>query len=98
MAGCARWSRYHPCGARSVAQAPSLYLPQLPGKCRLWANKARFQVKYTKVSQNDEVSPKSVHEACHSPYSQNGLQKSALGFLGFLYSLAFSHKELMGGF
>ena len=39
-----------------------------------------------------------MHKACHSPYFQNGLQKSALGILRFTFSVAFSHKELMGHF
>ena len=30
----------------------------LPGKCRLWANKARFRLIICKVSQNGIVSPK----------------------------------------
>ena len=60
--------------------------------------RARFLLISYKVSQNREVSSKSVHEASHSPYSQNGVQKSPLGFLGFPVLPAFSHKELMGLF
>ena len=59
---------------------------------------ARFHLISHKVSQNHEVSPKSVHKAYHSPCFQNGLRKSPLQFLRFPYSLAFSPKELMGHF
>ena len=49
--------RYHPgtAGARSVP-GPSLYLG--PCKCRLTANRARFNLILLKVSQNGVVSPK----------------------------------------
>ena len=70
----------------------------MPLECRLWANMARFQSFYWKLSQNDEVSTKKCEKASHSPYFQNGCQKSPLGFLGFPYLRAFSHKELMGHF
>ena len=60
--------------------------------------RARFMYIYCKVSQNRGVSPIFVEKACHSPYLQNGLRKSALGFLRFPYLRAFSHKELMGHF
>ena len=40
--------------------------------------RARFHVKSSKVSQNGIVSPRNVEKACHSPYFQNGLQKSPL--------------------
>ena len=59
---------------------------------------ARLRSIFSKVSQNGIVSPKSVHKACLSPYFQNGLQISPLDFLGFPFSLAFSHKELIGLF
>ena len=71
-------------------------LPVLgPLECRLWAKGARFHLISHKVSQKARVSPKYVEKACHSPYLQNGLQKSPLDFLRFRFSLAFSHKELM---
>ena len=69
-----------------------------PSECRLLANKARFHSYSCKVSQNGRVSPEFVEKACHSPHSQNGLQKSALEILRFPISAAFSHKELMGLF
>ena len=65
---------------------------------RLWANRARFSDISWKLSQNRGVSPKSVQKACHSPYFQNRLKKSALGFLRFPFCPAFSHKELLGLF
>ena len=73
----------------------------LPGSGTLpasWPIGARFDLISKKHSQNGEVSPKSVQKACHSPYFQNGLRKSPLGFLRFPFSPAFSHKELMGLF
>ena len=70
----------------------------LPGTCLSPSKRARFRVPYLKVSQNGQVSPKSVNKACHSPYSQNGSQISPLGILRFPLFLAFSHKELMGLF
>ena len=69
-----------------------------PANTRLLANKARFDLIYTKVSQNAEVSPKYVEKAYVSPCFQNGPQKSPLDFLGFPYLTAFSRKELMGRF
>ena len=63
-----------------------------------WPIGTRFDLISHKLSQNHEVSPKYVNKASLSPYFQNGLQKSALGFLGFPFPLAFSHKELMGVF
>ena len=56
---------------------------------------ARFDLNSSKVSKNGIVSPGSVHKACHTPYFQNGLVMSPLEILGFPYSPAFSHKELM---
>ena len=59
---------------------------------------ARFDLIFHKVSQNGIVSPKMSHKACHSPCSQNRVQKSALEILRFPILRAFSHKELMGHF
>ena len=59
---------------------------------------ARLRLHFSKVSQNDEVSPENVYKASHSPCFQNGSQKSALDFLGFPFLRAFSHKELIGLF
>ena len=69
-----------------------------PSECRPWANKARFHSFYWKVSQNDEVSPKNVEKAYHSPYFQNRVQKSPLEILRFPFLPAFSCKELIGPF
>ena len=86
---------YHPPGPVRTLQV----LPCTgPSECRLWANRARIYYILLKVSQNGRVSPENVNKASHSPYSQNGSRKSALEILRFLYSLAFSHKELMGRF
>ena len=82
----------HPCGARSALQA-SLSPPRADAAS--WPIRARFRLSYTKVSQNDEVSTKSTHKACHSPHFQNGLRNSPLEILRFPYFAAFSHKELM---
>ena len=71
-------------------------LPVLePLECRPGPIGARFDLIFTKVSQNGEVSPKYVYKACHSPYSQNEAQKSPLEILRFPFPQAFSHKELM---
>ena len=69
------WSQVPPSGP-GRGPVPSLYL----GPCfsPLWANRARFNLIYCKVSQNAGVSPKSVHKACRSPYFQNGPRKSPL--------------------
>ena len=90
-----RRSQNPPFGPGQDHAGPSLVLGP---DCRLTAKGATFDLILHKVSQNDEVSPKSVHEASHSPYSQNGLRKSPLGFLRFPLLLAFSGKELMGLF
>ena len=79
-------------------RSPGPSLSPGPLKCRLWANKARFDDISWKLSQNRGVSPKYVEKASRSPYFQNEVQKSPLGFLGFPFPLAFSHKELMGLF
>ena len=84
-----------PCGPGRSPRCPPC---PGPSYCRLLANKARFHDISWKLSENRGVSPKSVHKACHSPCSQNASVKSPLGFLGFPYSAAFSHKELMGHF
>ena len=63
-----------------------------------WPIRARIDLILHKVSQNARVSPKSVEKAYVSPYFQNGLKKSPLEKLGFPFSPAFSHKELMGLF
>ena len=87
---------YHPFGARSVPVGPPC--TQDPWNAASWPIRARFQSYSLKVSQNRRVSPKYVHKASHSPYFQNGLHKSPLGFLRFPYFSAFSPKELMGHF
>ena len=80
-------------GARSAGSGPSL--EQDPTHGRLNLRNLRNMIIYSKVSQNAEVSPKSVNKACHSPYVQNGLRNSPLGILRFPFPVAFSHKELM---
>ena len=67
----------------------------IPASGPIWA---RFRSIFSKVSQNEEVSPKSVDKACHSPYSQNGPRNSPLEILRFPFLVAFSPKELMGLF
>ena len=85
----------HPSGPVS----PPVGLPGAgPLECRLSANRARIEAISLKVSQNQEVSPKCVHKACHSPHFQNRVQKSALQILRFPFCSAFSHKELIGPF
>ena len=59
---------------------------------------ARFQVISQKLSQNRVVSPEMSEKASHSPYFQNGSEKSPLEILRFPFSRAFSHKELLGHF
>ena len=66
-----------------------------PGKPASGPIRARLRSKYKNVSQNDEVSPKSVEKASISPCFQNGLRISPLEILRFPYIAAFSHKELM---
>ena len=60
--------------------------------------RARFQLIFYKVSQNDEVSPEMCQKACHSPCSIFRVGKSPLEILRFPFSAAFSPKELMGHF
>ena len=73
-------------GERSDGTAPgttpagpgrSLWALPVPGpsECPPWTNRARFHVLFLKVSQNGEVSSKSVHKACHSPYIQKRVQE-----------------------
>ena len=56
LTGPAGW---YPCTAPTQARTPT------HGRAN-W-EKARNEVNSSKVSQNAEVSPKSVHKACHSP-------------------------------
>ena len=58
--------------------------------------RARLHLISRKVSQKDEVSPKYVEKACHSPYIQKRVQMSPLEILRFPLFAAFSPKELMG--
>ena len=74
---------------RSPWQGPSLVLPGQKGEIPCLSSKS---------CQNRRVSPKSHEKAYHSPCFQNGLRNSPLDFLRFLFSLAFSPKELMGPF
>ena len=91
--------RYHPAGPVGPASWPSLYLgPAFQSKRRANPQNLRINDIFSKVSQNDEVSPENVNKAYHSPYSQIGLRKSPLDFLRFPFSPAFSGKELMGLF
>ena len=87
-----------PAGPGRSPAVPSLVPARAPRKCRLLANKPRYNLILLKVSQNSEVSTKYVNKACHSPYIQNGSQKSPLEILRFPILTAFSHKELMGLF
>ena len=69
-----------------------------PRDAASWPIRARFDLFPEKLSQNRVVSLKYVQKAYHSPYFQNGYQKSPLDFLGFPILPAFSPKELMGHF
>ena len=103
---CRAWSGWSgPAAPARLQNPPSgpgrLWLPgsgPSPLNAASWPIRARFQLNNCKVSQNHGVSPKYVHEACHSPYFQNGSQMSTLQFLRFPFWLAFSHKELIGLF
>ena len=62
----AHWaSGDHPSGPVGTLRAPPCHLLEKP---RLLAYRARLMTYSYKVSQNDEVSTKSVYKACHSPY------------------------------
>ena len=74
----------HPPGA---FRTPGLPHPQIP---RLRLIRARFRRIYPKVSQNGKVSPKSVHEACHTPYIKKRSKCHDLEFSGFPIWPAFS--------
>ena len=50
----------HPCGARSPKGS-------LVGGWAPHGQRARLRLHFLKVSQNQEVSPKSIEKACHSP-------------------------------
>ena len=88
--------RYHPSGpVGSLLDPPCTWVL---GIAASWPIRARYHLIYYKVSQNAEVSPKYVEKAYHSPCFTFSVQKSPLDFLGFPFSTAFSHKELMGRF
>ena len=86
-------SRGKPFRARFAVWAPS---PR--ANAVSWPITARIDYILLKLSQNREVSPKYDEKAYHSPYFQNGPQKSPLGILRFPFLPAFSCKELMGLF
>ena len=66
---CAQTGTPGPSWALRTPVFPALrYCPPRPIR-------ARFQSQYTKVSQNGKVSPKSSHEACHSPYIKKEASK-----------------------
>ena len=96
------WYREGPTGYRpgpgGVVPGCSAHPGPYPSNPASWPIRARLRVLLAKLSQNRIVSPKSVDKAYHSPYFQNGLGMSPLGFLRFPFSLAFSHKELSGHF
>ena len=81
--------------ARSPCRLP---VPRTLRNAASWPIRATFDLFSCKVSQNGIVSPKYVEKASNSPCFQNGLQKSPLEKLRFPFSLAFSHKELLGPF
>ena len=85
-----------PSGPGRYPAGPSLVMG--PRNAASWPIRARFTPLYSKVSQNREVSPKYHEKASHSPYFQNGRQKSPLEILRFPFPRAFSHKELMAHF
>ena len=82
--------------ARSVP--PGALPVQDLADCPPTAKGARFSSIFSKVSQNDEVSPKKHEKASHSPCFQNGPPKSPLEIPRFPFWPAFSPKELMGLF
>ena len=64
----------------------------MPASWPIWrelTSISRKLVKTAKCQPNMSKRPVIV------PIIQNGVQKSPLDFLGFLFSVAFSHKELM---
>ena len=80
------------------ARSVSLREPSLVGTLQIAASqpiRAELRSYFSKVSQNGIVSTKSHEKACHSPYSQNAVQKSPLEIPRFLFWPAFSPKELM---
>ena len=77
-------------GARRAPTAPQ---QAPPDNYRPAPIRARFRGIYPKVSQNPGVSPKSLHEACHTPYFKNRLIYHDLEFPDFPILPAFSHKE-----
>ena len=90
--GCAA-APAHPCGARSVPLGPPWQGPPLSS--RRGRHLTSFPVKLVKTAKcHRKVSKRPILV----PICQNGVQKSPLDFLGYSFSLAFSHKELMGSF
>ena len=83
----------HPAGPVGPPAGPSLVQDPPPR-----AKGRDLTSFYRNLVKNQEVSPKCVEKACHSPYFQNGPEKSALEILRFPLSSAFSPKELMGLF
>ena len=89
---CVRLVPYPPCGPGRAWEALPGRGPGSSGK------RARLRTLFSKVSQNDEVSPKVSKRPVIVPILKNGSRKSPLDFLRFPSEPAFSHKELMGRF
>ena len=73
------WSGWSGCSVPvgPVGARPALYPPSGPGRAPAGPSlvqdpphgqRVRFGPQFSKVSKNDEVSPKSVQKACVSPY------------------------------
>ena len=78
-------------GPLQASLRPSAHpAPRIPASGPI---RARFHLKYTKVSPNLGVSPKSRHEAWHTPYLKTGSESHDLEFLRFPICRAFSPKE-----
>ena len=98
------WYCQGPTNARTLVSAPTMALralswalrtPWLPALryTRLRPIRARFSLKYTKVSQNGKVSTKSHMRPGILPISKKGSISHDLEFLRFPLWPAFSDKE-----
>ena len=97
-------SIYWYCQGPTIARGLFLRPPGTPGPCQglphtwllalsILAIRARFNLKYLKVSQNGRVSPKMSNEAWHTPCLKKRLISHDLEFLRKGHWPAFSHKE-----
>ena len=93
--GTAGMPQDHPAGPVGLLWSPPCPEPCYPALQPKGRDSMTFLIKLVKRAKCHRICLK---RPVIVPIFQNGVKKSPLGFLGFLFLPAFSHKELMGRF